>query len=86
MQKFTPGPWRAEFGADAYFHISCADGLDLPDTKANARLLSAAPDLFAALTEIVAASDVYDESAAADKRCAVALKKARAALAKATGA
>ncbi len=85
--QHTPGPWKVDSSIDpeAHYQITLSDGQELPDTKANARLIESAPNLLAALTEIVAANDEYDESQAADARCARAIQQARAALSSARG-
>ena len=58
---------------------------ELAEFDANARLIAAAPDLYAALQELVWSSDDYDESEIADARCHAAIEAARAALTKAGG-
>lgn len=65
---------------------------DASETRANAYLISAAPDLLEAASEWVAAQDAYrsaiyiEDTHAADLAVEEAEKKARAALAKARGA
>jgi hypothetical protein len=83
----TPGPWCAEGhnvfkGARplplALFIADCShSGAHRPqaETEANARLIAAAPELLAALIEVVAEAD----------RETTPFIKARAAIAKATG-
>lgn len=53
---------------------------------ANARLISAAPELYAALKELAAAYDNYDGGSISEKRIQAAVDGAESALAKATGA
>jgi hypothetical protein len=87
--KHTPGPWKdaadgrvysaGEIIADATF--GCLDG---SATIANARLISAAPDLLAALQYV---TDILSSSVAPDdyepfRKC---VSQARAAISKATG-
>ncbi len=84
--KHTPGPWqwtqhfdptisiyRDGFGQIARLYDSSAG-----TGKANARLIAAAPDLLAALIEIVSADDAHELT---QKH----IESARAAIAKATG-
>lgn len=63
MSGHTPGPWRYQEGADAYTHIVRASGNRFlcqlaQDTsgvaEADARLISAAPDLLAAAQTVLA--------------------------------
>ena len=83
MSKHTPGPWRIgtpppngeqTIGTQHGLMVAVVTtGSGVP-TKANARLIAAAPELLEALQEIVNAADGD-----------AGLKKARAAIAKATG-
>jgi hypothetical protein len=88
----TPGPWRYQEGADKYTHIVRAGENRFvcqqpqnDEGRANARLIAAAPDLLAALQEMV---DCY-ESAAAKSGCQCAQcqtqRRAHAAIKKALG-
>lgn len=87
--KFTPGPWRYEpstnnFGGYAIYGSDRRGGQVLPilgmtynwpqNALANARLIAAAPDLFAALQGVLRVAD----------RKTVEFDQARAALALAT--
>jgi hypothetical protein len=55
----TPGPWTVRIGQDAL--VTCPDGRSFdigdaiyhPDNIANARLIAAAPDLLAALKDVL---------------------------------
>lgn len=61
-EKFTAGPWRYQEESDAYTHIvragtdeyicGCGQGAD-GECEANARLIAAAPDLYAALNRLL---------------------------------
>lgn len=51
--KHTPGPWRAEYCSDDTAWAIRGDGVHLPGTTANARLVAAAPELLAALVRFV---------------------------------
>jgi hypothetical protein len=58
MSKHTPGPWRAEQGAHAWFISPVGQGYAVAATgslgsEADARLIAASPDLLAALKELV---------------------------------
>ena len=89
--QHTPGPWIVRNIATRYHYIGPANDSGAPSfaavfgefhasedqTAANARLISAAPDLLAALRECLAC-----EFAVTDK---AAIAQARAAIAKATG-
>ncbi len=92
--KFTPGPWAK----DKYGQLKNPDGNPVDvwgcglsiasrstETEANAALIAAAPDLYAALEELdevfCTQADTRDERTRARK----ALIAARAALAKARG-
>jgi hypothetical protein len=84
---YTKGEWYLQKYTDAYTNIvRCNNGKhetlfiastpqsSLPEARANARLMSAAPDLLEALQDIIAISD----------RDHIAWIKAKAAIAKAT--
>ncbi len=80
----TPGKWRVVNRVDvqaeaqgclAYISTAGARGRTLEEAEANANLIAAAPDLLAALEEVVAISD----------RKHNAWDKAHAAIAKAKG-
>lgn len=109
MQKFTPGPWVAvrsdpAQGVDCWWLCAGAGnrekefgtvygGID-PHHEANARLISAAPELVEALRDVtqhlhvLSAGEVDDPSVGITgwRECHEAIDRARAALAKATGA
>ncbi len=88
MSDFTPGPWRIgtpppngeqTIGTTQGLMVAVATtGASVP-TKANARLIAAAPDLLEALIEL---ADCGAEAWGEDRPC---VKLARAAIAKATG-
>ena len=70
MSKPTPGPWRASHDSHGRFQL-IADGIPLDPERdgaqpgegaANAALIAAAPDLLAALEQLVAWVDDSDES------------------------
>jgi hypothetical protein len=79
MSAHTPGPWTIKEGMSGrYYLLHDADAIaDCQYHPENARLMSAAPDLLAALREFMAASTATDIRAAQSK--------ARAAIAKAEG-
>ena len=91
-QQHTPGPWRVTYDGTAYFvqehlktEVLSVDEHGNPcewskEREDNARLISAAPELLEALEEIVSAAD-GDGWNQLDGN----LRKARAAIAKATG-
>jgi hypothetical protein len=100
MSGHTPGPWKHGKGVDGHYRIyrrksvicQFGEGIDedwreCKNSKANARLIASAPDLLAALKELVdaeyASSDKF--GAAEIDRIESAMKKARAAIAKAEG-
>ena len=88
--KHTPGPWTRNraintvdmgrysvicpFGADSKKHVS--------EIEANMRIISAAPDLLAALEACVKQCADYERMT---EDCAAAFRNARAAIAKAKG-
>ena len=87
MSKHTPGPWivvsRGMFSpkvVDANSLGICHTTYAPTGAEANARLIAAAPDLLEALKEIVDAAD-----GAGWEQLDPSFKKARAAIAKATG-
>ncbi len=83
----TAGPWTADLDGEIIGPGGQSIAMVLLNEQgaANARLIAAAPELVAALRELIVASDAYDESAAADRRIKTALDRARAILAKAEG-
>jgi hypothetical protein len=85
MSKHTPGPWHTagEQGVQirsAKDQIAKVWTMRGNEWKANARLIAAAPELLEALKEIVDAAD-----GAGWEQLDPSFKKARAAIAKATG-
>ncbi len=86
MSKHTPGPWHYQEDSDKYTHIVRADGnlflcqlaqTTTGESKANARLIAAAPEMKAILQEM------YDDpyvSMSMDQQ-----NRTKAILAKATG-
>ena len=58
--KWTPGPWRAtthdhpEQGVYAGYRIAKMTGGEIQRDRANANLIAAAPDLYAALEDLLA--------------------------------
>ena len=90
--SYTPGPWRVDESA---MKVRASNGLTVaePFTKADAFLIAAAPDMLAALREVVFAETERLHAADNDRdylaqqtRMATALAFARAVIAKATGA
>jgi hypothetical protein len=90
MSKHTPGPWafakysKKRFGLGvrghgAFFFLQCVDDdADNPQSRADARLIAAAPDLLEALQKVIAEhEDGYG------LKC---FEQVKAAIAKATGA
>ena len=80
----TPGPWDVSFGRnDAAIHaggtIAMIDDV-MTGWRANARLIAAAPELLAALGDIVASSDANCGDSLAN-----AIRTAKDAIAKAKG-
>lgn len=84
----TPGPWRVEFRLNRLMvRAGEADVVavampDEQDSKANARLIAAAPDLLAALEMFV---DQYQGSGQDERELRPEMIAARAAIAKAKG-
>jgi hypothetical protein len=91
MQKFTPGPWRTIDG-DSVVNVVGPEGQPIAATtskayyerhdaedKANARLISAAPEMCDALRAVCGVYEGHED-------VPLFVRKARAALAKATGA
>lgn len=99
MSTHTPGPWVLEPNASGGTNFRCSWGVigcvlpgnsfvpggpnQVPEQAANARLIAAAPDLLAALIDVIG----WVPGAAAWHTDAPlkAVDKARAAIAKATG-
>ena len=97
--KHTPGQWEALLHANGAFDLLTTDekGNELAlgnkgpmtsraaEMHANARLMAAAPELLAALIETARCLEWHSQNHAAGMD-AVAVKNARAAIARATGA
>jgi hypothetical protein len=96
--KHTPGPWTATFGEGdcprAFVWKSGDERLGSNrlsicqvhyDTQDNAHLISAAPDLLAALKSLLAHPTTADADSDEAQRCQIARNQARAAIAKAHG-
>lgn len=91
MSTFTPGPWAVLYnpmGVDYVVGDDCTicsmPGWDADyedEELANARLISAAPDLYEALKELIDMDVAYQRG----QKVSDAVDKARAALAKAEG-
>lgn len=93
MSKHTPGPWyflpdrngRLQVGPSINYTVAAMWVTPLEGQEANARLISAAPELLEALEkcrkELSAWMQCYCEDAATQE----AISQARAAIAKATG-
>jgi hypothetical protein len=93
MNKFSIAPWKSAIAFDrAYIrNIKDAQGeiiAQIPDwedgleeTTANARLMAAAPDLLAALRDLLDEADLNE----VDEYTAPKIEAARAAIARATG-
>jgi hypothetical protein len=94
MTNHTPGPWRYKpHSVDSnYMLIFCSadpsegDNLRGYCGEANARLIAAAPDLLEALQSMCEYTAELNPSQGFDGHDADAVNKARAAIAKATGA
>lgn len=84
-QKFTPGPWYVDEYVDAVF--ICTDNFNIaemmPKETASAYLIAAAPDLYAALEELLCSAELLEGTDPYD--WSKDITKARAALAKARG-
>jgi hypothetical protein len=87
--KPTPGPWATRempaydldvievFGQGIGVRVASVDGEDLDALEANAALISAAPDLLAALEAILAKLEHYDLYLREVKQARTAIAKAR---------
>lgn len=93
--EYTPGPWRIgtpppngeqTIGTLNGLMVAVATtGAEMEETKANARLIAAAPELLAALIETARCLEWHSQHHGVGMD-AVAVKNARAAIARATGA
>lgn len=93
MNNFSIAPWKTAHSYDrAYIrtirdaqgeHIAHVCDLDdaIPEATANARLMAAAPDLLAALRDLLDEADLGE----VDEYTAPKIEAARAAIARATG-
>ena len=99
--QHTPAPWKARFEKVRYVifvegevgeKALATTGGAWPDSEANARLIAAAPDLLEALQECAADLEAEIEARRGAvlertmERDLATVRKARAAIAKATGA
>ncbi len=93
MSNYTPGPWRVSNGKvtkeiQVWSHVkriaecSVSKALGYPEIKANAQLISAAPDLLAVVKELEESADYWGEY---DVPLGI-VDRIRAAIAKAEGA
>lgn len=84
--QHTPAPWELRQSTNGYWFIDHEQGGEdytltkLECGERDARLIAAAPDLFAALQNVAACFDANDPDSMAN-----AMADARAAIAKATG-
>ena len=91
MSKRSPGPWPTRESAthvtvtnargDAVFH----DDKRIPGVMADARLIAAAPELLEALRGMLALDEEHHQRGHCDDDVCAEVRKARAAIAKATG-
>jgi hypothetical protein len=99
--QHTPGPWKVKAGTNAVLagrkqicsHVNAASALpvnmleDQEIAQANARLIAAAPELLDALQELTQIASVLEATCLGDSRAKEnRMDRARAAIAKATGA
>ena len=91
QSSFTPGPWPTRESAthvtvtnargDAVFH----DDKRIPGVMADARLIASAPELLEALRGMLALDEEHHQRGHCDDDVCAEVRKARAAIAKATG-
>ena len=83
-KQHTPGPWHVEPSPDRVHFDIRADGVHVPHGsgkgEANARLIAAAPDLLAALEDVVASAQANCSGSLAN-----AITAGQEAIAKAKG-
>jgi hypothetical protein len=85
--KFTPGPWEYkqtsgyDYGSTTYWLPGICTNVD---KEANAHLIAAAPDLYAACEQLLMDEDSISERTDLVSTCE-SLEKIKAALAKARG-
>ena len=90
---FTPGPWGFCFQSvdPEWAIVSTAGGSVIANVNAdcrqnaNARLIAAAPDMYAAASEIIRLHDTYTGEPRDDDAISLAMADLRAALARANG-
>ncbi len=82
--KFNPGPWKIDGECLGRHFIKAANckptdhSIARVDDPHDAALISAAPDLYAALVDLLEASDLDNEVTHQERQAAIsALKKAR---------
>ena len=81
-----PDDWIASIEVDELGHLADIDGQNVATNKANARLIAAAPDLLAALEEVLPhLEDYFGKEYGDDPPENDLLKRARAVIAKARG-
>lgn len=94
MSKHTPGPWvlRAEHWmpsvviGESVWHAATITGRERPGERdANARLIAAAPDLLAALKEMLDKGEGCAACGSGAPGCGCRYERARAAISKAEG-
>jgi hypothetical protein len=98
MGKHTPGKWKAVYEIDVAnegwivksdarpYVASVLWGAIASETEANARLIAAAPDLLAAISEIIEYAEQYLDLCDGDHpACEASIEMARNAIRKATG-
>lgn len=95
--EFTPGPWQVkrsgcisargdgQLVATTGYRVAVVEGTAGAEDSANAALIAAAPDLFAALSDVLAKAGGDRASCGHPYTCSCAFDAARAALAKARG-
>ena len=93
MSKHTPGPWAIYVNApsDVVIRKMSKDGYELcaiarvSSGYANAHLIAAAPELLEALRGMLALDEEHHQRGHCDDDVCAEVRKARAAIAKATG-
>lgn len=87
--KFTPGPWSAGgfyvCASTGCVGASIAEAATFERRLADARMMAAAPDMYAAASEIIRLHDTYTGEARDDDAISLAMDDLRAALARANG-
>ena len=98
MSKHTPGPWFCPTPLHGTFYVearidggmlqevaSCGPTAEPSQQAANARLIAAAPELLEALHGMLALDEEHHQRGHCDDDVCAEVRKARAAIAKATG-